>query len=207
MAITYPLTFPTTKGATSSSWQLVSAVGYLESDFTFQHQVQEQQGERWEVAMTFPPMLPADAGAYRAFFAMLRGRLGTFLLGDYTRTAPLGAMGGTPLVNGAGQTGNTLNIDGVTNSTLVCKAGDWLQLGSGGSSRLHMVTADAISNGSGQVALTIVPQLRSSPADNAAVTFNNCKGVFRLAKNDVPIFSTSGPDHSRFSINAVEVLP
>lgn len=210
MAINYPLSVPTIKGAVATSWQLDSAIGYVESDFTFQAQTQEQRGERWVVTMTFPPMEPLDAGAFRAFLAMLKGRYGTFLVGDYTRTEPKGNinLSATLLVNGGSQTGNTLNVDGAGNNvTKVFRAGDWIQLSSGGSSRLHMVTEDVNSNGSGQAALTIVPALRSSPSDNAAVTFTNCKGVFRLLRNDVQVFSTSGPDHSRFSFSAAEVLP
>lgn len=207
MAITYPLTFPTTVDGASTTWGLTSAVGYLESDFTFQGQKQLQQGERWEVSVTLPRLTAAQAGDYRAFLAMLRGQYGTFLLGDFTRKTRLGAMTGSPLVNGASQSGNTLNIDGVSNSiTNILKAGDWLQLGSGGASRLHMVVANCNSNGSGQVAVTIVPELRSSPADNSAVVYASPMGVFQLSKNDPAIFSTSGPDHSTISFNAVEVI-
>jgi hypothetical protein len=84
-------------------------------------------------------------------------------------------------VNGASQTGNELVTDGWTNSTTgILKAGDYIQLGSGSSAQLYKVLDDVNSNGSGQATLTIYPDLRSSPSDNAAITVSNAKGVFRL---------------------------
>lgn len=211
MSFSYPLTFPATKGPQSQTWQLRSAVGALESDFTLQQQVQEHDGERWEIAMQFPRMEPLDAGPYRAFFAMLRGKRGTFLIGDYTRRTALGAIAGlvgqNPLVKGGSQSGNSLTIDGVSNNiTGLFVAGDWIQIGTGGASKLYMVVADCNSNGSGEATLSIVPELRESPADNAAIIYANCVGHFRLEKNDPTIFTSSGPNHSSFSFSAVEVL-
>lgn len=88
---------------------------------------------------------------------------------------------GTPVVNGASQTGDTLNIDGVPASqTGYLKAGDYIQLGSGLTSRLYKVLDDADSNASGEVSLTIYPDLRSSPADDSTVVVSDAKGLFRL---------------------------
>jgi hypothetical protein len=115
----------------------------------------------------------------------LRGQLGTFLLGDPTGATARGAATGTPLVNGASQTGGSLVIDGATNSvTGWLKAGDYIQLGTGSSSRLHKVLADANSSAGGAVTLDIWPHIRISPADNAAVTVSSAKGLFRLSSNE-----------------------
>jgi hypothetical protein len=78
-----------------------------------------------------------------------------------------------------------LVIDGATPSvTGWLKAGDYIQLGSAGTSRLHKVLQDVNSDGSGNVTLDIWPHLRSSPADNATVIISNPKGIFRLASNE-----------------------
>lgn len=82
------------------------------------------------------------------------------------------------------QTGGTLEIDGATVSTTGwLKAGDYIQLGAASSATLHKVLLDADSDASGNVTLEIWPYMRTAPADNAAVTVSNCKGVFRLATN------------------------
>ncbi len=84
---------------------------------------------------------------------------------------PLGSTGGTPLVNGASQTGTTINIDGATASqTPWIKGGDVVTFA--GLTLVYEITADANSDGSGLVVLPISPAIFSggSPANNAAVT-------------------------------------
>jgi hypothetical protein len=122
-----------------------------------------------------------------AFLLSLKGQYGTFLLNDPNCATPRGSAGstpGTPVVKGAGQTGDELDIDGLPlSATGYLLAGDYIQLGSGASATLHKVLANVNSNGSGEATLDIWPSLRSSPADNATVTLSSAKGVFRLANN------------------------
>lgn len=183
MAIVYPLTFPTDciRSVTIRSRNVVAT---SISPFTGQQQVYRHQGQWWEMEVTMPAMKRADAEAVAAFLIKLSGQYGTFLLGDIANTAPRGVGTGTPLVQGASQTGDTLVTDGWTPSTTgILKAGDWIQLGSASSTRLHKVLDDVNSDGSGNATLTIWPNLRSSPSDNAAITINNTKGIWRLASN------------------------
>jgi len=89
-----------------------------------------------------------------------------------------------PLVNGAGQTGNTLNIDGCSPNVVGWFApGDYIQLGTGSATQLYKVLTRTDTNASGQATLDLWPNLRSSPADNAAVVFTDTKGRFRLKDN------------------------
>lgn len=64
--------------------------------------------------------------------------------------------------------------------------GDYLQLGSGASSRLHKVITPAVADGNGEAVLDIWPALRASYADGAAVTLDSPRGVWRLASNEMP---------------------
>tara|TARA_Y100001973_G_C5201836_1_gene338397 strand:+ start:94 stop:714 length:621 start_codon:yes stop_codon:yes gene_type:complete len=185
MAISYPLTLPSHTGIQNITLRAVNTVGMSMSPFTYQQQVVAHAGQRWEVDVTLPAMNRADAEQWVAFLVSLRGRFGTFTLGDPVGASPRGSAGGTPLVNGASQTGGTLNIDGCTASqTGWLKAGDYIQLGSAGSATLHKVLADADSNGSGEVALDIWPYIRTAPSDNATVVVTNTIGRFRLADNE-----------------------
>jgi hypothetical protein len=87
------------------------------------------------------------------------------------------------LVNGAGQTGD-LQTDGwLASQTNILSAGDWIQLGSGATSKLYKVLQGANSNGSGEATLLLWPKLRSAPADNAVITVQNPVGVFALTEN------------------------
>ena len=184
MAITYPLTLPSHTGITGITFRAVNTVGITQSPFTYSQQVVAHSGQRWEVDVTLPAMARADAEQWIAFLVSLRGVFGTFTLGDPVGASPRGSAGGTPLVNGASQTGGTLNIDGCTASqTGWLKAGDYIQLGTAGTATLHKVLADADSNGSGEVSLDIWPYIRTAPADDASVTLTNTVGRFRLASN------------------------
>jgi len=182
---TYPLTFPSV-GIVNSTFGLVRSTTSNRSPFSFRQQVYDFGGSMWRGDVEFKPMLNSDAASVKAFLADLQGQYGTFLYGDpdYLAVGARGSLGGTPLVNGAGQTGNTLAIDGASLSvTNWIRKGDYFQLGTGTSARLYMITEDANSNGSGEVTLTFQPALRSSPADNQAVTITGAKGLMRLASN------------------------
>jgi len=72
---------------------------------------------------------------------------------------------GTVLVNGAGQTGSSLAVDGLTD---VPQVGDTFTLA--GVEKIYTVTA-TVTVTSGGATLSINPALASSPADNAAVTW------------------------------------
>lgn len=181
MPITYPISLPTNKGLAKIRLSASTVVGVSQSPFTAAQQVYRYTGQYWEADVTLPPMKRADAEYWISFLLKLDGAFGTFLMGDPNGATARGIATGTPLVNGASQTGNELLTDGWTaNQTGILKAGDYIQLGSAASSRLHKVLEDVNSNASGQATLTLFPALRSSPSDNAAITVSNPRGVFRL---------------------------
>ena len=72
---------------------------------------------------------------------------------------------GTVLVNGAGQTGTSLAVDGLTS---IPRVGDTFKIN--GVEKVYTVTADATVVSTGAT-LAITPALASSPSDNAAVTW------------------------------------
>ena len=107
------------------------------------------------------------------------------------RTHTVGPLGGTPLVNGASQTGTSLITDGWTASAASrLKKGDVFTItgvnsvnkvsgDSTGSLQQFVVTADVSSDGSGNLTASIYPGITvsgpyktvtASPADNAAIT-------------------------------------
>ena len=206
MTISYPLSLPSTRFAPGTGIRARSGAAVSESPFTGEQQVYVQQLEVWSAQLVLPPMTRADAEAWIAFLLALNGREGTFLFGDPRNTTPQGTWAGSsPLVKGGSQTGKTLAIDGLSAGATV-KAGDWFQLGSGASSRLHKVTQDATANGSGEVTLDCWPRLRASPADNAALTIASPKGVFRLASNDLGWDFQPAQFYDGISFAAVEAL-
>lgn len=187
MAITYPITLPTVAGISSINLRAVNAVSISQSPFTFKQQVIAHQGQRWEAEVTLPPMKRADAEVWVSFLVSLQGSRGTFTMGDPNAAAARGSASstpGTPVVNGASQTGQSLTVDGLPASASgYLKAGDYIQLGGGSSATLHKVLEDVTSNASGQATLELWPYIRTAPADGATIVVGSTVGVFRLASN------------------------
>lgn len=199
VATPYPLTFPTTVAPVSTRLELVNLVGFARSPFSAAGQAQHWGGYMWRMSVVMPPMLRAAADEYIAFFHKLRGRYGYFRMPDFDRRVARGTWG-TPLVKGGSQVGNTLDIDGVGNAT-VRYAGDMFQL----EDRLYQLVAPDTADGSGNATITFEPPLRSSPADNAAITFTSAKGLWRLDQNSVPWDADAVGVHG-LSFTAIEKL-
>lgn len=202
IAITYPLDLPASPAPVETDIQLQYAIAEARSPFTFAGQVQDWGGRVWTARVTLPPMLRAAADEWLVWCSKLRGRYGYFRMGDWDRRTPRGAGGGTPLVNGAAQTGNGLATDGWPNATTVLRAGDHVQI----ENRLYRVVADATSNGAGQATLQIEPDLRAAPADNAALTISSPKGLWRLTENALSN-PTDPAGMVSFAFTAMEKLP
>lgn len=180
---------------------LQSSVAQVTSAFTLQTQVQDWGGRRWSYDIALSPAQGQDGRALSAFFDALGGSAGTFLFADPSIEQ---SIGGTLLVNGAGQTGSTLNVDGLTPSVVAFRAGDFFSLGTGAATRLYRVVATATANSSGEAALSIVPPLRSSPGDNTALEVVSPKVLLRLV-GPVPTSIAPASIH-RYSFSAVEAI-
>lgn len=148
-------------------------------------------GREWDEV--YPPLRAgsANAAALLAYIEDFYNRRATFtiehLITPGSGRAANGAGGGTPLVNGASQTGSSLITDGWSNSiTNVARAGDVIRVD--GLSPLLRITADANSDGSGNATLSISPPIPagSSPANNAAITRADCTLTAYIVSYSVP---------------------
>jgi len=194
LAISYPLSTPTTIGIESIEIRAVNAVATSQSPFTYKQQIVAHQGQRWEASVNIPSVRRDLAAEWKAFLTALKGPTGTFLLGDPDYATPRGTVSSCTLTGSAGDETATVTMTG---SLL---AGDYIQLGSGSSAKLHQVLQDQTGNGS----LEIWPALRSDYT-NAAVVFNNAKGVFRLSSNSTSWQINSSSAYG-ISFEAVEAI-
>ena len=183
MTITFPLDMPTDHIAEIEVIE-TAAVASGTSPFTFSQEVQVHQGQLMSFMVSLTPMEREDAEEWIAFFRKLNGMEGTFLLPPYHASIPRGVATGAPVVDGADQTGRELVTRGWSNGVSgILKAGDYISLGSGSATRLYSVLNDVDSDGSGDATLDIWPRLRESPADGAAISVTNPKGIFRMTSN------------------------
>lgn len=200
MTISYPLTLPI--GFDSLVLIAENVQGRNTNLYTLKEQVYVHTGDRWKINITYPRQALSTARLIKAFLLSLKGGVGTFIAGDPYAINPSG-VGGTPIVNGAGQTGFVLNTSGWPLSTSnVLKAGDYIQVG---TYNLHMVLTNANSDGSGLASLDIWPRLRSSPANLSSVVINNTKGLFRLEDSETQ-WGVDKEGLYDFALTAVEAI-
>lgn len=208
MAITYPLTIPSHTGISSYELRAVNAVSRSMSPFTFASTVYEYAGKRWELDITLPPMKRADAEIWVAWLISLKGQRGTFYAGDFQAVTPQGSGrdSDTVLIDGAISSGSTISIDGATsNTTNYLKAGDYLQTGTGTARQLFKVLQNVDTDSSGAADVEVWPNVRTSIANNASVTLESTKGIFRLASNETA-FSVDSLASYGLSFGAVEAI-
>ena len=194
MALSYPLATPTTIGIESIELRAVNAVAVSQSPFTFKQQIISHGGQKWEASVNIPSVHRDKAAEWKAMLVGLKGQAGTFLLGDPDYATPQGTVSSCVLTGDAGDDNATVVMTGTL------KAGDYIQLGSGSSAKLHQVLLDQSGDGT----IQIWPSLRSTYS-SATVTFNSPKGVFRLATN-MTSWSINNASIYGISFEAVEAV-
>lgn len=194
MALSYPLATPTTIGIESIELRAVNAVAVSQSPFTFKQQVISHGGQKWEASVNIPSVHRDKAAQWKAMLVGLKGQTGTFLLGDPDYATPQGTVSSCVASGSAGDDAVSVVMTGTL------KAGDYIQLGSGASAKLHQVLLDQDGDGS----LEIWPSLRTNYS-NQSVVFNSPKGVFRLATN-MTSWSINNASIYGISFEAVEAV-
>lgn len=125
----------------------------------------DRKGSRYRVGVTYPPMKPevADVFVSRLLRAKSEG-----LRIPYPLLRSQGSPG-SPVVDGAGQTGTTLNLRGL-NPGYAIKEGFWLSIvDATGQHYLHNVRSAVMVGAPGTAAISVTPELRVPFADGAAV--------------------------------------
>ena len=180
MAITYPISLPTT-GIASVEWRTVNAVVTSQSPFTYKQQIISHGGQRWEATVNLPPMNRDTAAAWKAALVSLKGSYGTMLLGDPDYPLPRGTLRSTDASNFAtvsATAGNSFMQITMQDQTKTLLAGDYIQVGSDAAARLFQVMEDRTGDGQ----LEVYPNVRIDYSSETIGT-NDTKGVFRLSSN------------------------
>jgi hypothetical protein len=156
---------------------LVAMTSASTSPFTGGQQVQDWGGRYWSYQIDMIRLQGRNARVMDAFINGLGGLAGKFIFRD---PAIQQTIAGTPLVQGASQTGSSLVTDGWPVSATVMQTGDFFSIGTGDAMRLHQIAADAVSDASGIATLTFHPALRATPDDDAALNVTSPGVVLRL---------------------------
>lgn len=124
-------------------------------------------GSHFRAAGAFPPLTMAAGRSHSADILACETEVAQLLVQQ-----PELVIGtpGTTLVNGAGQSGFSLVIDGASASYPFQK-GQFFNVVTASRRYLHTVQAAVTASGGGAATLSIWPMLRVSPADNTVLDF------------------------------------
>jgi hypothetical protein len=134
----------------------------------------------WEVELTGVPQYYSAAHRTVAFLESLNGFANQVALWNLAQPVPLGTMRGAMALNAA--SGSGAIILQITASDQLLKtllAGDLIGIGSGLSQQVVRVMADAFSNASGIIIVTIGTPLRYAFPSGTEVRWNQPKALFR----------------------------
>ena len=177
MPVTFPRSFPTVNGSSiieKMTIRQVNAVAVQQSPYTYQQQIQDFGGQRWEAEVTIRPLAHDEALAFQGFLASLKGQKNTFLLGNPLSTS--NNEDNDIRVNGNQLTGDsTLAV--LVNTFHDASAGQFFSI----DDRLYMFLEDVDASGT----YDITPPLREDAISTAPCVTNLPQGTWRLASNKI----------------------
>ena len=197
-------TFPSSPAFNSLNVQSIQPT-FVSRTISGRRQARQIAGQFFSMTATFPPMTRAQFQPIDAFIMKQRGQYETFTLVLPVLSTGLGSPAGTPLVNGASQTGRSIITDGwsTADTVAIFKAGDYLKFAN--HDKVYTVTADAEVDSSGDSTISIEPALITSPADNSAITHTSVPFTVALTTG-VQEFATGTSGLFSYEVDFAEVL-
>lgn len=140
----------------------------------------------WTVEFEVKALREVEAGVWKSAFLRLRGQTNRFEMWDIRRPVPLGTLRGNMVIaSNAAQGDETLIIS--TDSTYgggTLLEGDMLQVGSGETQQVLIITQDAAADSSGDIEILFQAPLRNAFTAGATVVWNRPKALFRRTEPD-----------------------
>lgn len=210
MAITFPRSLPNLDDIVQINTKHKTVVGVFEGLFSGIQKVQKHPFQRWEVEYTIIPLNRSDMDEWWSWVISMNGREKTFygVLQAPNEIKGTAKNSSNPQLNGvhAARVGS-LSIDTApAGAATYLRRGDYIQIGTGSESRLHMVLEDVSTSGSGEATFDIWPDLQTGYADNSTVTVSDPKGVFRMMNNEHEIIQDASNTRKGLRFSAVAVI-
>lgn len=179
MALTYPRAFPAGIPIQTSRMGPPSVNQAKFISFASQ-QIQTQthaggKADKWTGVWITAPLSPAQQKTMTGWLASLDGEANFFYAYDPDTREAANAPGNA-LVDGAAQTGTSIDVKGWPLSTTTLLAGERFQI----DDQYYIVLEDVVTDGAGKATIEFRPAIRNSPADNTTVITTNPVMIARL---------------------------
>tara|TARA_Y100000593_G_C4257668_1_gene310488 strand:- start:425 stop:1021 length:597 start_codon:yes stop_codon:yes gene_type:complete len=195
-------TLPSTPKFSNLSIQSVQPT-FVSRSISGRRTARQTHGQFFKLTASYPPMTRAEFAPIHAFVMAQRGQYESFQVVPPVVNAPQGSPAGTPLVNGASQTGRSIITDGWNASITIFKAGDFCKFAN--HDKIYLVTADATSDGSGNSTISIEPALVTSPENDSAITYTAIPFTVSFTGN-VQEFTTGKSGFYEYELDMEEVF-
>lgn len=151
----------------------------------------------WRCEVTFEPIATElEERALRVFVESLDGIVNAT---DIPRACQY-HIGPKPLVAAGATNGSTLPLDGMTPSTTILRAGEFMTVPlPSGHQRLVMLTADLVTNSSGEATAAFKPDLGEVPAENATVETARPFSRMKPTASEIPLPTADGVTQVRIA--------
>jgi len=150
-----------------------------------QASVSSAGGGFWKFNLTLRPRERNDFDYVWAFLNKQEGRYGTFELEIPKLSSCKTGYQNSIIVQGASQSGKSINVDGMALSQTILKTGDFIKFTN--STKVYQLTEDLISSGGGAGTLVLHMPVVDTPVDNEAVIFNNVKWTVSNSSDSVEV--------------------
>lgn len=160
----------------------------------------------WSGTLVFPVMDLLEFRPIQAFIARTQGALNDFdvVIPLVSESQSTNASSVSATVDGAHSAGDTtIDVDTNVNNGNVLKAGDVIRFAN--HTKVYMVTADANTDGSGNVTVNIQPSLVQNLTNSESITTNNVP--FRMIlSNDAQEFAYRTDGLVAYEIDVEEAI-
>ena len=172
------ITFPTSLQVSKQTW------GQQRQDVEFRSMFGAQSvavaSPLWSISMVVTDSLQANSGAWQSLLLQLRGRENQLAMYNIARPIPVGTMRGNMTFSAAAAQGaTTFSVIASNMPAKTLLAGDFLGFGSGLTQQVVMVVANAVSDTTGTITVTVEPPLNNAFTSGSAVTWSYPCALFR----------------------------
>ena len=161
------IVLPSAPGPVAMTWEMLDFGSELSAVLGGATQRLNRLGGRHAVTVVLPPMLPKLAAEWAVKLSQAK-RFGARW--NVRQTGITVGAPGAPLINGAGQAGDTVNADGFS-ASYSFGHGHFFSIVTGAKRYLYRTAAPAVASVAGVLSFALEPPLRVSPADNSVLEF------------------------------------
>lgn len=163
-------TFPTSPAPASITPRSQQPTLVSESH-SLKRQARSRGGQRWGFKLAYERRTRAEMAPLIAFALAQRGQYEVFTFVPPVIGKRQASGAGAPLIRTTTATGRSVPVQGVAAGATLGKAGDFVKFAN--HTKVYMLTADAVANGTGEVVLAIEPALYLGVTAGEAVVLDD----------------------------------